>query len=96
MGTDICRVVGDSCELPRITQETHGYDIQVEEVVVGCCCTLVEAVLLWAVAYSVFAQPLGRTPRRAAIVFIQHFVLRVQDATVPRLCWTLAKRLKLD
>ena len=51
------------------------------------------AILLWGVCFTVLAQPLGRGERRAATVFLQHFILRVQDCVVPRPCWALAKKL---
>lgn len=52
---------------------------------------LTNALLLWAVAHVVFAQRVRRNSRRALYLFVQQFVLRLTDATLPRVCWRVAE-----
>ena len=106
LGADVTAIVGDSYPEPRLLvagdqQSTspavqQKYQLQVEGVTVAEVAGLAAAVLLWGVAFTVFAQPVGRGHRRPVTIFVLHFVLQVQDsAVVPKSCWALAKRLRL-
>ena len=81
--------------MPRLEQDAAAkpevYTVCVEEMPVGRTAGLTNALLLWAVAHVVFAQRLRRNARRPVYSFLQQFVLRVTEATVPRVCWRVAE-----
>ena len=88
--------MGECCPAPRLLVAGDEYKLQSEEAVVAEVVGLAAAVLLWGVAFTVFAQPVGRGNRRPVSIFVQHFVLDVKDsAVVPKSCSAFAKLLRL-
>ena len=99
LGSDISALVGDAAELPRLEEDapsTESYNVVVEDLVVATSAGLKDGLLLWAIAHVVYAQGVRRNGRRPFYLFLQHFVLKVNDgATLPRSCWRTAKALNL-
>ena len=82
--------------MPRLEEDAAAspevmYTVCVEETPVGRTAGLTNALLLWAVAHVVFAQRVRRNSRRSLYLFVLQFVLRLTDATLPRVCWRVAE-----
>ena len=96
LGTDKTRLIGPDAEQPSLLIRDDRYSVVVEDVIVGTSGEMGPALLLWAVAHSVFAQHVRRGERRALYIFIQNFILGVSDCTVvPKLCWSVARKLHM-
>ena len=100
LGSDISGLVGEAAEMPRLGEDPVTtaspevtYVLRVEETLVGRSAGLKNALLLGAVAHVVYAQRIRRNSRRALYLFVQHFVLHVTDATLPKVCWRVAEAL---